>query len=171
MGGLVSHDHLAHLPQLQQQQEPRRHSSVSASVYPNEILCLRNEIKNKTVITLDRKYVFLLFGPPDYQLGATAEYFSSRLGLPVESSIGKSADYFITEIATNNLYKKGCIVCSYPVSVADVGLLKQHLDSERAQLYLFYFDVDAEVCGWGPPTLSVTVTVTNSLFDRHYELP
>jgi hypothetical protein len=152
MGGIPSHE-THHL------QKPTTRGSFSQRTnYPDEILCLRNEIKNKMKITLDRRYVFLLYFPPDYHVAHTAEYLSFRLGLPIDSSVGQSADYFLTEIATNEVYKHGCIICNYPVSVADVGSLKRHLESENAQLYLLYFDVDAEVRLTDSPSHSPTPT-------------
>jgi hypothetical protein len=124
----------------------RHHPTSQDKDYPEEILVLRNEIRRKSTISLERRYVLLLYCPPGYPIRATADYISSRLNLPIEQEGNSStADYYLRELLCNESYRNGWIICDYPATVADVGSLKRLLDSENGSLNILYFDVDGQV--------------------------
>ena len=158
MGGLMAHEsgtpshrypffvhHINH-PRPSHPPHPHPHEKD----YPQEILELRNEIRQKSIISLDKRYVFLLYYPPGYPIEATANYISSRLKLPVELLLGTEnnhhADYYLHELLTNSTYKNGWIICNYPSNVHEINSLKRLLDSENSSLNILYFDLDGEVC-------------------------
>jgi hypothetical protein len=176
MGGVMSREETG--PPAHHSHFPGHHANHEKD-YPQEILDLRNEIRRKSVISLERRYVFLLYYPPGYPVEATADYMSSRLNLPIQFSSeegNSTADYYLRELLSNDSYKNGWIICDYPATVPDIGSLKRLLDSENGSLNILYFDLDGEVC---PPssfptfTHSFSKTFQSALrkFDRYVHPP
>lgn len=136
MGGIVSRS---------KQKKTLLRTKTKCEIYPEEILLLRNQIKHKLQITLNERYVFLLYCPPDYPLQSVAQYLQDRLGLPVEPGLNLPSSYFISELVSNELYKDGCIICDYPSNFHDLDLLRRHLQSTETHLAILFFEIDAEV--------------------------
>mmetsp|Transcript_4602 Transcript_4602/g.4620 ORF Transcript_4602/g.4620 Transcript_4602/m.4620 type:complete len:295 (+) Transcript_4602:218-1102(+) len=150
MGGIVSRS---------KQKKTLLRTMTKCEAYPEQILLLRNQIKNKLPITLEDRYVFVLYCPPDYPLESVAHYLHERLGLPIELSTNSPASYFISELVSNELYKDGCIICDYPANIHDLDTLRRHVQSSDTKLVILFFEIDAE-------------TLSNVLkkFDRYVHL-